>query len=283
MTISGATPIAGVAGAPVTHSLSPLLHNAWLAAAGIDAVYVAFPVTAQGFSAFARGLRGGVIRGLNVTVPFKEEALDLADEASERARTAGAANVLVFEPDGLIRADNTDGLGLMYALESQCPGWTAAAGPAAVFGAGGAARGAVAALIEAGAPEVRILNRTVERAQALARALGPKAKVVTAAEAALAGAATIVNATTLGLGGGEGPLSDLSAAPDTAVVMDMVYKPLRTAFLQRARARGLRTADGLQMLIGQARPSFAAFFGAEPPATVDVRALALAVLKETST
>ena len=277
MTITGATMVAGVAGSPVTHSLSPLIHNAWLAAAGIDGVYVAFSPRRDGFAAFAEGLRGGVVRGLNVTVPFKADALAVADAVSEAARRAGAANLLVFEAGGAITADNTDGVGLLAAFAAQAPGFDPAAGPAVIFGAGGAARGAAAALLAAGAPEVRIVNRTAANAQALADAVGGDVSVHASSADAMAGANAIVNATTLGLGGGDGPAADFAAAPRSAVVMDMVYKPLRTAFLLAAAAAGLRTVDGLEMLIGQARPSFRTLFGQSPP-DIDVRALALGAL-----
>jgi len=278
--ISGLTTVAGIAGAPVAHSLSPLIHNSWLAAAGIDGVYVAFAPPKDRFAAFAEGLRGGSVRGLNVTVPFKEAALALADRVSDRARAAGAANLLLFEPDGAIAADNTDGLGLLSALVSQAPGFEVAAGPAAILGAGGAARGAVAALLAAGSPEVRIVNRTRERAQALAGSFGPTVRVFAEADAeALAGVCLIVNATSLGLGGGPGPAAALQAAPPSVVVMDMVYRPLTTEFLSRAEGLGLATVDGLDMLLGQAGPSFEALFGAPPPA-IDVRGLCLAALEE---
>ncbi len=272
--ISALTVVAGVAGSPVRHSLSPLLHNAWLAAAGIDGVYVAFSPPAQGFTAFANGLRGGAIAGLNVTVPFKEEALALADQVSARAAATGAANLLLFAADGTVSADNTDGQGLLAAFDIQAPGFDPAAGPAVVFGAGGAARGAAAAFLAAGAPQVWIVNRTAERARAVSQALGPRTTVVLDPAKALEDANAVINATTLGLGGGQGPAADFTAAPDGCVVMDMVYKPLRTEFLARAAARGLRTVDGLEMLIGQARPSFEAFYGAVPP-DIDVRALVL--------
>jgi shikimate dehydrogenase len=277
--ISGATVVAGVAGAPVAHSLSPLIHNAWLEAAGIDALYVAFSPPADGFTAFARGLAGGAVRGLNVTVPFKEDALRLADEASAAAGRAGAANLLVFEPDGRICADNTDGAGLLAAIAEQAPGFDPRRGPAVILGAGGAARGAAAALVEAGAPEVRLINRTAARAEAIAAALGAGARVVDMSPGAFADAALIVNATTLGLGGGPGPGIPFERTPPTAVVMDMVYKPLRTDFLALAAAAGRTTVDGLAMLIGQARPSFVTFFGADPP-DIDVRGLCLAALGE---
>ncbi len=279
--ITGAAMVAGIIGRPVTHSLSPVLHNAWIEAAGLNAVYAPLAPTADGFRALVDGLRGGVIRGVNVTIPFKEEALAAADEASDRARLAGAANLLLFREDGTIFADNTDGLGMLGALAVQAPGFDPKAEPAVILGAGGAARGAAAALFLAGVPEIRIVNRTPDRAEALARDIGATVSAV-AAEGALIGANLIVNATSLGLGGGLGPDADLAAAPKTAVVLDMVYKPLRTEFLFRAAGLGLRTVDGLEMLIRQAVPSFEAFFGQAPPAAVDVRALALKAVGETA-
>ena len=275
--ITGATMVAGVAGAPVAHSLSPLIHNAWLEAAGIDGVYVAFAPREDGFTDFARGLCGGAIRGLNVTQPFKEEALRLATEASPAARRAGAANLLVFEADGHIRADNTDGAGLIAALAEQAPGFDVRKGPAVILGAGGAARGAAAALLDAGAPQVRLINRTAHRAIALAAALGAGVRVVEPSDVVYADARLIVNATTLGLDGGAG--ADVPFERTGAVVMDMVYRPLSTEFLLRARAAGRTTVDGLAMLIGQARPSFEALFGAPTP-DMDVRGHCLAALGE---
>jgi len=277
--ITGASLVAGVAGAPVAHSLSPLIHNAWLAAAGIDGVYVAFTPPAGAFAAFARGLAGGAIRGLNVTVPFKETALEVATQASDRALRAGAANLLVFEPDGAIVAGNTDGEGLIGALAAQAPGWRADSGPVVILGAGGAARGAAAALIDAGVPEVRLVNRGRHRAQSLAAMLGPAARALEAGAAAFADAALAVNATTLGLGGGAGPATAFEAMRPDAVVLDMVYRPLRTEFLDRAERARLRTVDGLAMLIGQAAPSFEALFGAPPP-DIDVRGLCLTALEQ---
>ena len=277
--ISGATVVAGVVGAPVAHSLSPLIHNAWLEAAGIDGVYVAFAPRPDGFAAFARGLAGGAIRGLNVTVPFKEDALAFADDASAAARRAGAANLLVFETDGRIRADNTDGAGLIAAIAEQAPGFDVRRGPVVILGAGGAARGAAAALANAGAPEVRLINRTPARAEAIATALGAGVRAVEASAGAFADAALLVNATTLGLGGGLGPDVPFERTPPAAVVLDMVYKPLRTDFLERAAASGRATVDGLAMLIGQAGPSFQTLFGAATP-DIDVRGLCLAALGE---
>lgn len=282
MTISGAATIGGVCGAPIKHSMSPLIHNAWIQAAGIDAAYVPFAPTVDSFEAFVNGLRGGAIKGLNVTIPFKERALALADHASDLAKMAGAANLLIFEADGTIHADNTDGPGLLGAIAEQAPGFDASAAPVVILGAGGAARGATAALLLAGAPKVAIVNRTVARAQELADAFG--AKVVAGGEAdlpaLLTDAGLVINATSLGLGGGEGPAADLTLTPQTAVVMDMVYKPLRTEFLRRAEAAGRRTVDGLEMLLRQAVPSFERMYGVAPSSQVDVRGLLLRILGE---
>jgi len=257
MTLTAATRLAGVVGRPVHHSLSPVLHNTWL------------------------GFRGGSLAGVNVTLPFKTDALAAADRVSPRARTAGAANVLVFEADGSVTADNTDGEGLLYAFARQAPGFRPESGPLVLFGAGGAARGAAAAFLEAGCPEVRLLNRTRSRAEAVAEALGGRVRVLDLTDAAaLDGAAALINASSAGLGPDAPPPPDFSAAPAGAVAMDMTYKPLRTPFLAAAAARGLATVDGLDMLIGQARPAFEAFFGRPPPAEPDVRERVLSILGE---
>jgi len=265
--------VAAIAGAPIAHSLSPVIHNAWIEAAGLDAVYIA--LEPRGLGDLVRAARGGLIRGLNVTAPFKAEALALADRPSERAVRAGSANLLTFELDGTVRADNTDGEGLLAAFAEQAPGFDPAAGPVVILGAGGAASGAVAAFVEAGAPRVRVVNRSPARAQALATAFGPVVEAVSLGEVgdAIADANAVINATPVA------PEFSLETAPQTAVIMDMVYRPLATPLLVRARARGLRAVDGLAMLIGQARPSFEAFFGVRPPPNLDVRAKSIAYLE----
>jgi shikimate dehydrogenase len=279
--ITGATAVAGVAGSPIKHSLSPLIHNAWIEAAGLDAVYVAFSPPADGFSHFAEGLRGGAIRGLNVTLPFKEAALSVAHEVGERAELAGAANLLIFNEDGSITADNVDGLGLLGALAAQAPGFDPRAGPAVVLGAGGAARGAAAAFKLAGAPEVRIVNRTLARAEVVAGSIGGRAFAfpLDRAKDAFADANVVVNATSAGIATDDALSLPLEATPQTAVLMDMTYRPLVTPFLGEAKALGRRTVDGLEMLVRQAAPSFEAFFGRVPPPDVDVRAVCLAALE----
>lgn len=279
--ITGATAVAGVAGAPITHSLSPLIQNAWIEAAGIDAVYVAFSPPADGFSHFAEGMRGGAIRGLNVTLPFKEAALSVADEIGERAARSGAANLLIFNEDGSITADNVDGLGLLGALAAQAQGFDPQAGPAVILGAGGAARGAAAALVLAGAPEVRIVNRTLARAELVAGAVGGNSRAcpLDAAAEAFDGANVVVNATSAGVANDDALNLPLEATPTDAVLMDMTYRPLETPFLARARTLGRRRVDGLEMLIRQAGPSYEAFYGRVPPPEVDVRALCEQALK----
>ncbi|MFN3669672.1 MAG: shikimate dehydrogenase family protein [Brevundimonas sp.] len=261
---------AGVAGQPIAHSLSPLLHGAWIKATGLDAVYSAFgPADAAGFAALVAEGRAGRLRGLNVTAPFKEQALALADGVGETARRCGSANLLLFR-DGRVWADSTDGAGLLAALAEQAPGLSLGGRSVVVLGAGGAARAAVAALIDAGA-SVGVLNRTPARAEALVADLGGSVVGVEV----LAEAALVVDALSVP------PDLDIDALRSDAVLMDMTYRPLMTAFLSAGRARGLTVVDGLAMLIGQARPSFEALFGAAPP-EVDVRALALAAMGEAS-
>lgn len=264
------TLIAGVVGWPIAHSLSPLIHGAWIKAAGLDARYEAFEAGDEpAFRRLVNEGRDGRLVGLNVTAPWKELALALADTASLTARQCGSANLIGFA-EGRIVATSTDGLGLMAALIEQAPDFDARGADVVVLGAGGAARAAVAALVRDGA-RVGVMNRTRERAERLAEDLGAEV----AEETALERAALVVNA----LSGP--PEIEVEALRADAVLMDMTYRPLLTPFLQAGRARGLTVVDGLAMLIGQARPSFRALFGVEPPA-VDVRALALDALGETA-
>jgi len=280
MNLTATTRLAGVVGHPIAHSLSPVLHNAWIEAAGLDGAYLALSVLPGRFAAFVDGFRGGSLVGLNVTLPFKTDALAAADQASERALAAGAANLLVFRQDGTVAADNTDGEGLLYAFARQAPGFRPDRGPAVLFGAGGAARGAAATFLAAGCPEVRIVNRTRARADALSKALGGPIRIFDLPDtaAALDGAAALINASSAGLGEAAAPPPDMTTAPDHAVVMDMTYRPLRTPFLLAGAARGLAIVDGLDMLIGQAMPAFEAFFGQKPPADCDVRGRVLRIL-----
>ncbi len=278
MRITGRAMVAGVVGWPVAQSLSPVLHNAWIEALGLDAAYVPFAVRPDGFDRWLDGLREGGVRGLNVTMPFKARALAAADRATATARRAGGANTLVFEDDDVLSADSTDGRGVLAAFAEQAPAWCATRGPVVVYGAGGAAGAAVEALLDAGAPQVRVVARDPAKAAFLTQGLGPAARVFAWAEAdrALEDASAVINATSLGFQGRDPLALPWEALPPDAVVMDAVMSPLDTPLLREARARGHATVDGLAMLIGQARPSFEAFFGVAPPREVDVRALALA-------
>jgi shikimate dehydrogenase len=275
--MTAAPPLAGVMGWPVGHARSPLLHRHWLARYGLPGAYVHLSVAPETFEAAMRGLPALGFVGANVTLPHKLEALRLADEVTPRARRIGAANTLTIH-HGAILADNTDGFGFIENLRQTAPAWRAEAGPSLVLGAGGAARAVVASLLDAGAPEVRLLNRTHSRAEALAADVGGAVTVLDwqAAEAAMDGCATLVNTTSLGMIG-QPPLNlRLDAAPAGALATDIVYAPLDTPFLQAARARGLSTVDGLGMLLHQGRPGFEAWFGRAPEVDDALRQAVLA-------
>lgn len=268
---------AGVMGWPVTHSRSPRLFAHWFATLGVPGQYMPFAVAPEAFETVYRALPRAGLRGVNVTIPHKRAALDLADTASGAARAIGAANMIVFSEDGVIHAGNTDAFGFIESLHAGAPDWRASAGPALVIGAGGASRAILHALKGIGAPEIRLTNRTRATAEALAAEFGPTVRVVDwqARSEAVDGAATVVNATSLGMEG-QAPLDiALDAAPAHAVVTDIVYTPLETPLLAAARARGLTAVDGLGMLLHQARPAFEAWFGPRPEVDAALRAACL--------
>ncbi|MFZ5791411.1 MAG: shikimate dehydrogenase [Pseudomonadota bacterium] len=275
--LTGKAKLAGVIGWPIGHSRSPRLHGYWLALHGIDGAYVPLAVRPQDFERALKALPALGFRGANVTLPHKEAALVLADRVSPEAKRIGAANTLVVGEDGRIEARNTDGFGFIENLKEGAPGWRPAAGPAVVIGAGGAARALLVALADLGVPEIRLVNRTRERAESLAAALGGPIRVVSWEKriAALDGAALLVNSTTQGMAGEPALDLPLDRLPKTAVVNDIVYTPLETPLLAAARARGNKVVDGLGMLLHQARPGFAAWFGVEPKVTDALRAFVL--------
>jgi shikimate dehydrogenase len=272
--LTGRAKLAGIIGWPVGHSLSPRLHGHWLRRHGIDGAYVPFAVPPERLEQALRALPALGLRGCNLTIPHKEAALALVDRPTELGRRIGAVNTVVVEADGGLAGDNTDGLGMIASLAAGCPGWRAEAGPAVLLGAGGAARAVAVALLDAGTPEVRLLNRTPDRAQKLAAGLdGPVAAVPWAERArALAGAALLVNTTSLGMIGQPPLVLSLDALPRTALVTDLVYTPLITPLLAVARAHGNPVVDGLGMLLHQARPGFRAWFGVEPVVDDELRA-----------
>lgn len=277
MILSGKAKLAGVLGWPVGHSRSPRLHGFWLDRHGIDGAYLPLPVRPERFKAAVRALADLGFRGANVTVPHKLAAGELADRLTERARAIGAVNTLVFGEDGIL-GDNTDGVGFLENLRAEAPAWQPSDGPAVVLGAGGAARAVLVALRDAGVPEVRLVNRTRATADRLAAELGGTLRPLdwSARADALAGSRLLVNTTSLGMAGQPALALDLAALPPEAVVADLVYSPLTTPLLAGAAAQGNRTVDGLGMLLHQAVPGFAAWFGIEPQVTPELRDFVLA-------
>ncbi|HRY03559.1 MAG TPA: shikimate dehydrogenase [Beijerinckiaceae bacterium] len=267
--------LAGVMGWPVMHSRSPRLHNSWMRRYGVSGYYAPLPVEPGRLEAALRALPALNFAGCNVTLPHKEDIVRIADHVDPAAKAIGAANCVVVLEDGSLAAFNYDVFGFMEALRAQAPGWRAAQGPAVVLGAGGAARAIVYGLIADGAPEVRVVNRTFERAQAFADEFGAAVKPLRWDERseALAGSALLVNTTSNGMVG-QPPLDiSLDALARNALVNDIVYTPLETPLLAAARVRGNVAVDGLGMLIQQARPAFHDWFGIMPDVTADERAM----------
>lgn len=268
--LSGHARTAGILGWPVDHSRSPRLHGLWLRRHGIDGAYLPLPVRPERFADSVRALADLGFRGANVTIPHKEAAFAVCDRVDATAHRAGAVNTLVFR-DGMIEGSNTDGWGFLANCAEAAPGWRADAGPVVILGAGGSARAVAAALLDAGCPRVTLVNRTPARAEALARALG--GPVAVADRPPLEEAAMLVNTTSLGMPGQPAQAIDLAPLPARAVVADIVYVPRETALLAAARARGLAVVEGLGMLLHQARPGFAAWFGVTPAVDDELRAV----------
>ncbi|MBC2883956.1 shikimate dehydrogenase [Ochrobactrum sp. CM-21-5] len=263
-----------VTGFPVKHSRSPLIHGFWLRELGLDGSYEAIEVKAEDFASFAATLAQNGFVGGNVTIPHKEAAFAASESLDEAATAIGAVNTLWFE-NGKLRGGNTDAYGFAANLDACAPGWDKA-DTALVLGAGGASRAVVYALLSRGLSRVAIVNRTVNRAAELAQHFGERisAHGWDEAQALVADAGLIVNTTALGMSGhGDGedfPL-DLGAASKAAVATDIVYVPLKTPFLKKAEEAGLKTVDGLGMLLHQAVPGFECWFGKRPQVTEALR------------
>jgi len=266
MTEDTRIPLAGVIGAPVAHSKSPRLHGHWLRRYGLQGYYIPMDIAQSDLAEAIRVLPRMGFVGVNVTIPHKETVLALADLVTDRAALIGAANTLIFRKDGKIHADNTDGYGFVQNLRQAAPHWAPAVGPAAVIGAGGAARAILASLIEIGVPEIRLSNRTRTRAEALRSEFGTKIAVYDWVQAGnmLEDVALVVNTSSLGMVGKPDLKVPLDALSPNAVVNDLVYTPLRTGLLDRAAAMGCVTVDGLGMLLHQAAPGFERWFGVRP-------------------
>lgn len=270
-------PLAAVIGSPVAHSRSPALHGYWLKRYGLKGFYIPMDVAQADLANVLRTMPKMGFVGANVTIPHKEAILQIADVITDRAALIGAANTLIFRKDGKIQADNTDGAGFIANLRQNAPHWVPSSGPAAVFGAGGAARAVIAALIEVGVPEIRLANRTRARAEALRADFGAKVHVQewVQAEAMIEDAATVVNTTSLGMTGKPDLVLPLSTLSPKAVVTDIVYTPLKTQFLIEAEERGATVVDGLGMLLHQAAPGFERWFGQRPEVDEATRAAVL--------
>lgn len=277
--------LAGILGWPVGHSLSPRLHGHWFAAHGLQGAYVALPVRPEDLALAFQALPKLGFRGWNVTIPHKEAAFALCPAHDDAAAAMGAVNTVLVLGDGSLRGCNTDGLGFMAGLGEAAPAWTPAAGPGVLLGTGGAARAVAVALAQAGVQELRLVNRTPGRAEALAAelaALAPACRSLAvpweARAQALEGAALLVQSTSLGMAG-QPPLElDLAALPVAAVVAELVYRPLVTPLLAAAAARGHPTMDGLAMLLHQAVPGFACWGGVRPAVDAATRAVLAAAL-----
>jgi shikimate dehydrogenase len=258
-------PLAGVIGNPIEHSRSPALHGYWLRSMGIRGHYIPMRIEREDLvEVLAMLPRMGFV-GVNVTIPHKRAVLEIADSVTDRAALMGAANTLTFR-NGKILADNTDGYGFIENLRQGAPEWEPSAGPAAVFGAGGAARAIVAALIEAGVEEIRLSNRTRARAEDLRQEFGYKVRVVDWVKAGniVDDAYTVINTTSLGMTGKPEFRVPLDGLRPGTFVTDIVYTPLRTPLLEAAEKAGCVTVDGLGILLHQAVPGFERWFGKRP-------------------
>lgn len=277
--LTGKGLIAGVMGWPVGHSRSPMLHGFWLRHYGIDGAYVPLAVPPDRAEQAIRALSAMGFRGCNVTIPHKEVAFRIVDRLDSSARRIGAVNTIIVAEDGTLEGRNTDGFGFWENLAASAPPtWSVTRGPSVVLGAGGAARAVVVALLDAGAPEIRLLNRTQARAAEIAADLGDPRIMVgpwDGRDAALDGSVLLVNSTSQGMNGYPPLEIDLSALPTDALVTDIVYVPLVTPLLAAAAARGNPVVDGLGMLLHQARPGFHAWFGTDPQVTDDLRRFVL--------
>jgi shikimate dehydrogenase len=266
-----------VCGHPIAHSRSPKIHGHWLAYYGLDGSYEAIDVPPDGFADFATSVRAGRYVGGNITIPNKEIAFQAVDRLDAAAKEIGAVNTLWVE-DGLLYGSNTDAYGFAANLDDHAPGWSAVPGAAVVLGAGGAARAVLYALKQRAFSDIRIVNRTPARAQALAMEFGPafSAHDFGAANALLDDAALLVNTTSLGMHGETDIAVDLGRLPVGALVTDIVYVPLETPLLAAARRRGLKAVDGLGMLLHQAVPGFERWFGVRPEVRPELRGLIVA-------
>jgi shikimate dehydrogenase len=264
--------LAGIIGMPVAHSRSPTIHNFWLNAHGIRGAYVPLAVQPERLNDALPGLVALGFRGCNVTMPHKQTAMPLLHRVNETARRIGAVNTIVVEEDGTLSGFNNDGNGFVQSLRDAKSNWRADEGPILLLGAGAASRAVVVALLENGAQQILIANRTAEKAQAVAAEFGPTVNAIEWADrnAAIAGTALLVNCTDRGMIGKPALDVDLALLAPTTLVADLIYTPLETPFLAEARLRGCTTVNGLGLLLNQARLAFKAWFGVLPDVTPEL-------------
>jgi shikimate dehydrogenase len=277
--------LAGVMGWPVMHSRSPLLHGYWMKQLGLAGAYVPLAIEPPGLAAAIRALHPLGFAGCNLTIPHKQAAMAIVDEVDPVGRTIGAISCIVVRPDGSLFGSNNDWYGFVENLKASVPDWRAEAGPAVVLGAGGGARAVCYGLLHLGVPSIRLVNRARTRAQTLAADFGdPRITVLSWDERhdAVAGAETVVNATSAGMVGNPPLDVRLDRLAPTALAADIIYTPLETPFLAAARGRGNRTVNGLGMLLHQGRPAWKAWFGIEPEVTPELRGLLEASLATTN-
>jgi shikimate dehydrogenase len=272
--------LAGVMGWPVAHSRSPAIHGHWIREHGLHGNYVLLPVQPERLGDAVRGLRALGFAGCNITLPHKVAAMALVDRVDPLAQRIGAINTIVVEADGTLAGYNNDAYGFIQSLLDAQPDWRADAGPITVLGAGGGARAILVALAERGARDIRLCNRSLDKAQALATELGGPIRACPWEERAeaLDGTALLVNTTSLGMKG-QAPLElPLDRLPKHTLVSDIIYVPLETPLLAAARLRGNPTVNGLGMLLNQARPAFHSWFGVMPEVTPALRRMVEATL-----
>lgn len=267
--------LAGVMGWPVMHSRSPMLHNYWFKKYGLAGTYVPLAIKPEGLAAALRALHALGFAGCNLTIPHKQEAMKIVNEVDQLAKSIGAISCVVARPDGSLAGTNNDCYGFINNIKQEQPGWRADAGPIAVIGAGGGSRAVCYGLAQEGAKEIRLVNRSLARAQGIADEFGGPIKPLPWEQRhdALDGAAMVVNTTSCGMVGQPALDIRLDKLPRSALAVDIIYIPLETPFLAAARQRGNRTINGLGMLLNQGRPAWKAWFGLEPEVTPELREL----------
>jgi shikimate dehydrogenase len=265
--------MAGVMGWPVAHSRSPNIHNYWIDHHKLNGAYGLFPVKPQDLQTAIKGLKALGLAGCNLTIPHKVNAMRFVDNVDPLAKRIGAINTIVVKPDGELHGFNNDAFGYIESLREALPAWHANAGPVVLLGAGGAARAIIVGLISEGATEIRLINRTKNKADEIASEFTGTVQAYEWQERhdALNGCALLINTTSLGMHGQETLDLQLDQLPQSALVSDVIYAPLETALLMNARLRGNATVNGLGMLLHQARPAFNAWFGVMPEVTAELR------------